>query len=454
MKYDGGYLENWRWLGLVLGPALMLLLGSCDSGSGPESSGLNAKNGDGEHGDHEAPGGKDGSHAEGAGHEGHGDESGHNDGDEHAAEGHGGEEGHQEGVVQLSPEAAAQMTIQVAPVEVGHVPFVLRATARVDYDQQHLAHVGSRIPGRVARVYVELGDDVKAGQRLASLDSIEFGTSKADFLVARAEESVAKKALERAEHLFEKEISSERTVLEARSDYERASVRLRSAEETLRLFGLSTREITKVRFGDADASLLPLLAPITGRIVAKHLVVGELVRPEQNVFTVADLSALWIWIDVYERDMARVHRDDDVAVRTEAYPGRTFQGRVGYISDSIDADTRVARTRIDLPNSDGALKAGMFAEVVITDIHTKEAAARNALTVPASAVQRDGARDIAFVKVGKDRFERKVIKVGARTEALVEILEGLSAGDQVVTQGSFLLKSEAAKEEMGGGHSH
>jgi cobalt-zinc-cadmium efflux system membrane fusion protein len=329
---------------------------------------------------------------------------------------------------------------------------MLRTTARVAFDERRLAHVSPRISGRVAAVLAELGDEVAAGKRLATLDSIELGEAKAGYLAARAEESLARKTLKREEHLFGAKIASEQAVSQARATRDKALAYLRSAEEKLRLYGLPKEEIRKVRYGDPEASVFPLTAPIAGRIVDKHLVIGELVSPEDKVFTVADLSQLWIWIDVYERDLARVHIDDTVRVATQAYPERTFEGRVAYVSARIEPDTRAARARIDIPNADGVLKPGMFAEVVLTDPHGE--AEREAVAVPPSAVLRDGAGYVAFVKAGERRYERRGLRIGARTEALVEILEGLAPGEEVVVEGGFLLKSEVAKDEMGGGHSH
>ena len=189
-------------------------------------------------------------------------------------------------------------------------------------------------------------------------------------------------------------------------------------------------------------------------MVEKHLVVGELVTPGDEVFTVADLGRLWIWIDVYERDLARVHKDDEVSVVTQAYPAKVFTGRVAYIRDRVDPATRAAQARIDIANTKGLLKPGMFAEVVLTDVHAAEGRGREALAIPASALQRDGGGAVVFVKEGERRYRRRRLRVGARTDEHVEVVEGLSAGERVVIDGAFLLRSEAAKEELGGGHSH
>jgi cobalt-zinc-cadmium efflux system membrane fusion protein len=323
----------------------------------------------------------------------------------------------------------------------------------VDFDQRRLAHVGPRIRGRVVAVHADLGDDVRRGTALVTLDSIELGRAKAEYLSARAEEELARRTLEREERLFQEKITTEQAVLEARAAQAKALVSLRAAEETLRLLGLSRRAIEKVRYGDPRAARFQLTAPIEGRVVEKHVVIGELIDPEEKVFTIADLSKLWIWVDVYEQDMARVHLEDSVEVRTRAVPGKVFFGRVAYVADEVDADTRAVRARIDLDNREGLLKPGMFAEVVLSDPHAARSE-RLALAVPPGAVQRDGGASVVFVEVGPRRYERRVVRTGARTDTSVEIVSGLDAGERVVVEGAFLLKSELAKGELGEGHEH
>jgi cobalt-zinc-cadmium efflux system membrane fusion protein len=270
---------------------------------------------------------------------------------------------------------------------------------------------------------------------------------------ARAEVSLARKTREREDRLFAEKITSEQSALEAQTAHEKALVHLRSGEEKLRLLGLSKQEIAGVRYGDPKAATFSLVAPMDGRIVEKHLVAGELVTPEEKVFTVADLTHLWIWIDIYERDLARVHKDDTVVVVTQAWPGRTFDGHVAYIGDRVDPDTRAARARIDIPNPEGALKPGMFAEVVLTDPHG--IATRSARRSPcrrrraprrgADDRLRPGGRAQVRAPHASHRRAHRRDRRGHRRAR---------PGERVVVEGAFLLKSEAAKEEMGGGHSH
>lgn len=371
--------------------------------------------------------------------------------DEHGEEGHDEhvEEGHDEhdehgGHVKLSPEALARVEIEVTEAERRNLSAQIRTTARVDYDQTRIAHVGPRVPGRVTDVSKSLGDEVEAGDVLATLDSVVLGETMAEHRSAAVEEELARKTLERERELLKEKLTSEQDVLEAEAAHKKALAAKRAAAEQLRLYGGR----------GVRGSTFKLRAPIAGKVVERHLTLGELVTPEDQVFTVADLSALWIWVDIFERDLARVHVGDDAMVVTDAYGSETFVGKVAYIMDEVDGDTRTVRARIDIPNPDGKLKPGMFAEVTLSDPHGEAANEREVVTVPPSAVLRDGEESIVFVKSGEGAFERREIETGVRTNALVEVRSGLKAGEEVVTKGGFLLKSEAEKGSMGGGHSH
>lgn len=370
--------------------------------------------------------------------------------DEHG-EGEHGEE-HVEGVVHLEPPKLERAGIETAIVEVRPLAAQLETTGEVDYDQNRLAHVSPRIPGRVHRVSAQLGALVATGNVLALLDSIELGQAKAAYLVAKATEEVARENHEREERLYKDRISSEKEMLEARGAFLEAAASRESAEETLHLYGLREEEIEALRPGAPGASLLSVRAPFAGRVVEQHVTVGELVTPEDNLFTIADLGRVWIWVDVYERDLGRVHLGDGVAVEVASYPDRTFTGTVTYVGPKVAADTRTIRARLDVTNPEGLLRPGMFARVQLSDPHAQGAV--SSLVVPDSAVQREGTRSIVFVPLGEGRFARREIEVGRHEGQWVEVRSGLKAGERVVIAGVFLLKSELARGELGGGHSH
>lgn len=369
-----------------------------------------------------------------------------------AATEHAGENGHVEGLVELTPEKRSAIGIATSRADLRPLSPQLETTGEVGYEQDRLAHVSPRIPGRVIRVPARLGDEVSAGLTLAVIDSVELGEAKARFLSARSREGVAREGYDREAALYQDRISSQKEMLDAKADFLETEAERQSAEETLRLYGLSEEQIRNLEPGEPGASSLPVRAPITGRVVEKHVTVGELVTPSESLFTIADLGAVWIWIDVFERDLAKVHEGDDVAVRVDAFPDRMFAGEVTYLSSEVAQATRTVRARIDVENPERRLRPGMFATVRLTDPHASKGV--ETLVVPTTAVVRSGEGEVVFRPDGENRFRAQPVSTGRREGEWTEILAGLQPGDEIVTAGAFLLKSELAREELGGGHSH
>lgn len=370
-------------------------------------------------------------------------------------------EEHDEGIVELSPEAAANAAIRTALVEERALARELETTGQVDFDQTRLAHISPRISGRVHQVGAVLGQAVRAGQTLVEIDSIELGRAKAEYLQAKAKEQLARKSFDRVQGLVADRIASEQELLEAEAALRETSAALQTWEETLHLYGLSQQQVDSLGYDDPAASIYPLRAPISGTIVEQHASLGELVTPEHNLFTLADLTRVWIWADVHQRDLGQVHLDDEVRARVDAFPEEVFSGTVSYLSARVDADTRTVRARLEVANLEGKLRPGMFVEVTLLDPHAvggREAESKS-LVVPETAIVRDGDEALVFVATGERRYERREVLVGRRAGGWVEILGGqghdpLEPGDAVAVEGVFLLKSAASKESMGEGHSH
>lgn len=407
---------------------------------------------EGDHADHdkheEEAGGE--RHPEGD----HADHEGHEEADPADHKGHDGHDDHEDGVVRLDPAAAAASGVRVEAAARRPLLPELRTTGRVAFNENLLAHVGPRSEGRVAEVKADLGARLQAGQTVAIIDSVELGRARASYLGARADLEVAQAALDREEALLKEKITSQAEVLGARAAFERARARTSAAAETLRVLGLGAREIESLDFGSGTPGRVALRAPFAGTLVERHLQRGEFVSPEDTLFTVADLSSLWIWIDVYERDLSRVHKGDEARVTVEAWPDRSWTGIVTYLRDAVDPDSRTVRARIEVGNPDGALRPEMFASVQLLDPHHDDATEADVLAVPDAALQRGGEGNVLFVQTAPGTYEQRPIQIGHRSGGFAEVLSGLEAGEQVVVAGSFLLKTEASRESLGGGHTH
>jgi cobalt-zinc-cadmium efflux system membrane fusion protein len=302
----------------------------------------------------------------------------------------------------------------------------------------------------VAQTFIALGQRVRKGERLLVLDSVELGEAKSAYRKAKARLEVTGPGYERERRLFEDgRIASEKEMLEARGAYLEARAEFEAAEERLHLYGFSQEEIGRIGpEHDPGVSLFPVVSPLSGTVTEKQATLGETARPEETVCTVADLSTLWIILNIYEKDIARVRVGQEAAVRVDAHPGKAFEGRLTYIGAALDEGTRTVEGRVEIDNASEALKPGMFATVTV--IERDPGAARQALTVPAAAVQKVGTSFVVFVREGETRFERRDIVTGEETAGEVAVIAGLKEGEEVVTEGSFVLKSELLKGEMEG----
>lgn len=373
--------------------------------------------------------------------------------DEHTEDGHGEDEhGHDEhgeqGVVELAPEAVERIGLATEPAARRELAGVRTTSGTLGFDEERLAHVASRVEGRLVRVPAVLGADVAGGEVLAVVDSVELGEAKAAYLGARARHEVARRRFERESDLHRDRISSEQEVLDAEAAFRVTAAELAASRERLALLGLSDGVIAGLAWEDGELSLAPVRAPFAGRIVSREATLGELVSPRDTLFTLADLSAVWLWIDLYERDLAHVEKGRRVEVRLDAWPDETFTGELAYVADRVDSESRTVRARVDLPNPRGRLKPGMFARVTLAST----GAATEALAVPRVALQRDGERAIVFVRTAPGVFERREVEVGRVTERLVEIVAGVTPGEEVVTEGAFLLRSQSSADQLGGHH--
>jgi cobalt-zinc-cadmium efflux system membrane fusion protein len=190
-------------------------------------------------------------------------------------------------------------------------------------------------------------------------------------------------------------------------------------------------------------SQVRIKAPFAGTLIERHMTVGEVIDPSTRLFSIADLTRLWVIADVPEKDLPQVKKGQAVEVRVSSYPEEVFKGRITYVSDLIDPATRTVKVRTEVENRKGMLKPEMFANVlIVTGIQ------QDALTVPAGAVQTEGEKKIVFVAKDESTFERREISLGIKADGYYQVLEGLKKEEKVVTEGSFLLKAELHKGQM------
>ncbi len=341
--------------------------------------------------------------------------------------------------VELSDKALEAAKLSVVQSKTSPRRVSVTCAGTIDFEPKRVAKVGPSVSARVATVLVQPGQKVTRGQSLVILDSVDVGRARADWLAAKSKLSQAEAELSREKKLFEGGASSERAMLTAETEKRMAEVGRRAAEDRLRALGAGA--------GEGSANGVALTSPLAGSVLDVKARVGQPVGSTDTLVVVGEVDVVWLSADIYERDVAKVHVGDEVRVSTPAYPGRVFVGKVDAIGTVIDADRRVLPARIVLPNPDAALKPGMTATSRILGETLDEAGVQ--VVVPRGAIQTIDGQPFVFVEKSKGKYDMRAVERGADIEGDVEVLRGLAGGEPVVVDGSFILKSEILREQMG-----
>lgn len=349
-------------------------------------------------------------------------------------------------LIHLTQAQLATAKISTTPVQRRSEVSAIRATGEIEPPEDGVAKIGPKVAGRVARLLKGVGDPVKKGELLATIDSPDLGRAKADYIAAAAVAQVTKEAAERERALYEKKISSEKDWRQAEADATKARAERDAAEVRLHTLGITDAQLGKLNPQEHFAASFSVTSPIEGVVVDRPVTVGQLAQPQDTMFEVMDLRSVWVLADVYERDLAQVAVGQKVTAHVPAWKERSFPGTVANVGAVIERKSRAVKIRVVLPNPDGALKPGMFATV---EIEGTEGAPHTGMYVPAGAVQRDGVHSLVFVARGAGAFEPRRVEVGQQGPDWIEITNGLAEGEQVVVNGSFALKSEMKKDELG-----
>jgi cobalt-zinc-cadmium efflux system membrane fusion protein len=310
------------------------------------------------------------------------------------------------------------------------------ATARVVYDATRVAEVNPRVAGVVRAIRADLGARVRAGSPLAVIESASVGAERSNLSAARTRLEVAEANLARREALRAEGISAERDVLAARREREDARSEVQSSMAALGMVGAAK---------EGDGRYV-LTSPLDGVVTQRNLTIGRFVTSELTAFEIVDPSVMWIELDVREADLPLVAVGQPVVVELDNLPSRELTAKLSYVAPAIDRRTRTAIARAPLENSDGSLRANAYGRgrIAVT-------AARNAIVVPRAAVQRARNVHLVFVRIEEDVFEARRVTMEASEGDPVRVVGRVAPGDEVVTDGSFLLKTETLKESIGAG---
>lgn len=347
------------------------------------------------------------------------------------------------GSVKMPVDIQKQNGVVVASAKKQQLAGVISATGKVEVNGDRIAHVSPRISGKIVSVKASLGDRVAAGQTLATLDSVELGEAVSRYRQSRTKFVLAQSNMERIKTLVEKKIAARKDVLQAETDYRNAQTELHTDRERLAMYGVATSGLK----GDSHGKpILPVRSPVSGTITEKHAIVGELSDPSKSLYTVADLSTVWILVDINEKDLAKVHKGQAAKVTVGAFPDLKLKGRITYIADLVDEASRTVKARVEVANPERKLKPEMFATIELA----LSANEPPVLAVPEDALQDLDGKKVLFVAEKESEFSARQVQTGRSAGGMIEIVSGLKDGENYAVKGSFILKSEMKKGELEG----
>jgi RND family efflux transporter MFP subunit len=334
------------------------------------------------------------------------------------------------GTVMLSVEK--QQLIGVRTTEVRRAPLqrTIRTVGRVEADETKIAHIHVKVSGWVEKVYVDfVGKLVRKGQPLFTFYSPDLVSTQQEYLIARRGEKKLGK-------------SSYQDVARG------AESLLRAARDRLRLWDISDEQIQQLEESGQVTRTMTIYSPINGFVTHRNLYEQAYVKPDTELYMLADLSTIWVYADIYEYEVPYVRVGQRATMQLSYFPGKTYAGRVSYIYPTLDSKTRTVQVRLDFRNPGFALKPGMFADVELKINYGTQT------LIPSEAVLDSGLRQIVFIAKPGGFFEPREVQLGARLENQYIVLSGVEPGETIVTSGNFLIDSESRLSTATGGISH
>lgn len=340
------------------------------------------------------------------------------------------------GIVRVDPGMLRDLRITTASVESRLGAEDVTLLGELSVDERRYAEVGAPIAARVMRLLAAPGDAVREGTVLAELQSPEVGRARSDYVTAESRAALAEQSLKRKRDLAAERIVPQREVEEAEATATEARSAVRAAAAALEALGVPTT---------GNTSVFSLRSPVSGTVIDRDAMRGQMIEPATAAFRIADLSTLWLTVHAFERDAVRIIAEAPARILFPALPGQEFTGNVALLGREVDATSHTVPVRIDVRNRSGLLRPGMSASAFVP----VGASQAPILTVPVAAVQRVRDEWCVFIPKDPGTFEIRVIGRGRDLGGEVEVLSGLTARDTIVVDGAFLLKSQAEKSDAG-----
>jgi len=321
----------------------------------------------------------------------------------------------------------------------------LQVAAHVDTDARLIAHVGSPVSGRIIKLLAFEGQSVKAGAVLAMLHSTELSDAQVALIKATSQQNLAATSVKRAEQLVEAEVIGRAELERRRAELLQASTEAASYRTQLRGLGMTEEQISQVETNRKLSADYPIVTPKSGTVLKRDITIGQVVQPADPAFTIADLSAVWIVANVPEEDAGELQKGMTVSVRIPAIPEANITGHLCFVSPIVDPATRTVEVRMDVDNKQGLLKPDQLARMTFVGHASRK------LTVPNTAVVREGNSDYVFVQNGPTRYVLREVSLGEEEDDYRVVLSGVQENERIVMEGAFHLNNQRKQNAIKGG---
>lgn len=346
----------------------------------------------------------------------------------------------------LAVEAGADLMarLRVGEPAYAEVREALRVPGRIEADETRLARVGSPVAGRITDLGATVGQDVKRGQALATINSTELSSAQLSFLKSLSQRSLAARAAARAQQLLEADVIGTAELQRRQAELAQAEAEVGASRDQLKVLGMGAGAIDRLLESRTITSVTQIVAGLSGTVIERKVTEGQMVQPADGVFLIADLSQVWVVVDVPEQNSGALRVGESVQAEIAALGNRRVQGAISFVSPIVSPDTRTVRARMELANPDREYKPAMLASVLIRSVPQRR------LTIPAEAVVREENRDYVFVSTGDTGFRLRETALGIEYEGRRVVQGGLREGERIVVDGAFHLNNERKRRALQG----
>ena len=335
-----------------------------------------------------------------------------------------------------------QSQIKIDKADKAEISEAVNVPGRIEVQQNRLAKIGSPVTGRVSDIYVSLGQVVKSGQILAKVNSVELTQTQLTYIKAKQQIGLKTKAVERAKLLFEADVISKAEMQRIEAELDSVKAEFDATEDQLEILGMTKSAIQKLSSSSTVNSYSDVTSRIAGIVISKHVNIGQVVQPSDELFSVADLSHLWAVAEVPEQQVAFIQKDQEVTIDIPALDDKRVKGKIIFVGDIVNPETRTVLIRTEIDNSNQMLKPDMLITVTVQSKKVSK------LAVSTAAVVRENDRSYVFAQTGPNKFRLREIEVGSRDGNMVSILSGITIGETIVVDGAFHLNNERKKKEL------